>query len=295
MLTFPDISPEIFSISIGGFELALRWYAVAYILGFIFAIILMKLFVRNNKLWMHHSPPMSEDQIDSLFSYLVLGVILGGRIGYVVFYNFDHYVANPADIVRVWDGGMAFHGGFMGVVLAVFMFCRLNGLPLWSVADLIALATPPGLFLGRVSNFINAELWGRPTNVPWGVVFPGNRAQNCEGIIGLCARHPTQLYEAVLEGFVLFIFLIVLTLLGSLKKPGLIAGVFFTGYGLSRFWVEFYRVPDPQFFSDTNQDGFAYQLAHTGVTMGQALSIPMVLFGTIIVFFAFFKRRGKKL
>ena len=139
-----------------------------------------------------------------VLTYLILGVIIGGRLGYVLFYNFSYYLQNPLDIIRVWDGGMAFHGGFVGVVLVVIFYTQYNGIPLLSAADLIAIATPPGLMFGRIANFINAELWGRPTEAPWGVVFPGDRAQNCPGIVGDCARHPSQLMKLDWRAFIIF-------------------------------------------------------------------------------------------
>ena len=160
MIPFPNISPEIFSFDFLGFRFALRWYAVSYIVGFFFAIKLMKYFVCRDDLWFLNRPPLTSNQAESLLSYLILGVILGGRLGYVIFYNFGYYVANPLDIIKIWDGGMAFHGGFLGVCLAVLMYCKANSIPLWSGADLIAVSSPPGLFFGRIANFINGELWG---------------------------------------------------------------------------------------------------------------------------------------
>ena len=175
-------------------------------------------------------------------------MIIGGRLGYVLFYNLEYYALNPLAIFRIWDGGMAFHGGFIGVLLVVIIFCWANNLILWSTADLIAVSTPPGLFFGRLANFINAELWGRPTEVYWGVVFPGRLAQQCDGVIGPCARHPSQLYEAGLEGIMLLIVLLFIALRGGFKKPGLLTGVFALGYGASRFLVEYFRVPDHNSF-----------------------------------------------
>ena len=151
-------------------------------------------------------------------------------------------------ILRVWDGGMAFHGGFAGVVLAVTIYCVSNSIPLWSGADLIAVASPPGLLFGRIANFINAELWGRPTELPWGVIFPGARAQDCLDIVGLCARHPSQLYEAILEGFLLFILLVLIAFRGGFKSPGLITGVFALGYGASRFLLSISEFQTHSFF-----------------------------------------------
>ena len=283
MIAFPEISPEIFSFSLAGTEFALRWYAVSYLTGFFVAILVMKFFLRKEKLWRFNTGPLDLDQVDTMVSYLVLGVIIGGRLGYILFYNFDVYVENPGSIIRVWDGGMAFHGGFLGVAIAAFFYCRFNGALVWSSADLIALASGPGLLFGRLANFINAELWGRPTDAPWGVVFPGERAQDCPGIVGECARHPTQLYEAGLEGLLLFLALIVVAFLGGLRRPGMITGLFLLIYGIGRYIVEFYRVPDLQFFSVTNLNGFAYSYGEFGVTMGQCLSLPMICIGLLIV------------
>ena len=283
MIPFPNISPEIFTISVAGIDLTLRWYALSYVVGFLIAIAVMRSFTGRGSLWRFNTGPLDRDQVDGLVTYLILGVILGGRIGYVLFYNFDYYLSNPGDIVRVWDGGMAFHGGFLGVVVATILYCRYNGIILWSCADLIALSAGPGIFLGRVANFINAELWGRPTDAPWGVVFPGARAQDCPGVVGECARHPSQLYEAGLEGLLLFTILVVLALLGALRRPGVVTGAFLIIYGVGRYVVEFYRVPDPQFFSDGNPYGFAYQFGDFGVTMGQTLSLPMIAAGLLLV------------
>jgi phosphatidylglycerol:prolipoprotein diacylglycerol transferase len=242
----------------------------------------MKFFVVRNFLWASETPPISKDQADAFLTYLILGVIIGGRLGYVFFYNLEYYALNPLAIFRIWDGGMAFHGGFIGVIAAVILFCWANKLLLWSTADLIAVSTPPGLFFGRVANFINAELWGRPTEVYWGVIFPGELAQKCDGVIGTCARHPSQLYEAGLEGLLLFIALIYIAIKGGFKRPGLLTGVFAVGYGASRFFVEYFRVPDPQFFSQANPYGFAFKLSDYGITMGQSLSLPMILLGLIL-------------
>ena len=284
MIAFPDISPDIFSFSIAGYEFAARWYAVSYLVGFLTAILLMKFLLRKERLWRFNTGPLDRDQVDSLMTYLVLGVIIGGRLGYVLFYNLEVYVENPLSIVRVWDGGMAFHGGFIGVIVVALLYCRFNGILVWSCADLLAIASGPGLMFGRIANFVNAELWGRPTDVPWGVVFPGVRAQDCPGIIEECARHPSQLYEAGLEGLLLFLLLIIVATFGGLRRPGLITGLFLLIYGSARYFVEFYRVPDPQFFSLTNLNGFAYTYGEIGITMGQCLSLPMILAGLVLIF-----------
>jgi phosphatidylglycerol:prolipoprotein diacylglycerol transferase len=291
MIPFPNISPEIFSFDFFGVHFALRWYAVSYIMGFLCAIKIMKYFVFRGELWTLSGPPLTPNQAESFLTYLILGVIVGGRFGYVLFYNFDYYSSNPLAIIRIWDGGMAFHGGFLGVCLAVIIYCRANFIPLWSGADLIALSSPPGLFFGRIANFINAELWGRPTEKKWGVIFPGERAQTCDSMAAPCARHPSQLYEAALEGVFLFLILLVLAWFGALKRPGLLAGVFALGYGLCRFFVEYFRVPDPQFFSNSNPYGFAFNFGDYGVTMGQALSLPMVFAGFVLLVISVFLKK----
>ena len=291
MIIFPNISPEIISFSIGGFEVAIRWYAVSYIAGFIVATLIMRFFIHRNKLWRYNIAPMEPDQVDSLINYLIIGVILGGRLGYVVFYNFNLYVQNPLDILKVWEGGMSFHGGFLGVVVALIFYLRFNGINISSGADLIALATPPGLLFGRIANFVNAELWGKPTVMPWGVVFPGAEAQDCPGIVGLCARHPSQLYEGALEGLLLFVILVVMAFWGALKRPGLVTGTFIMGYGLSRYVVEIYRQPDQQFVSLANPNGYVIEFWYIGASMGQLLSLPMIFLGVIFIRSSFKTRK----
>lgn len=291
MIAFPDISPEIISFSIAGNDLAIRWYAVSYLAGFLIATVLMRHLLRRDYLWRYDTAPMDTDQVDSMMGYLVLAVIVGGRLGYVLFYNLESFMADPGAIIRIWDGGMAFHGGFLGVAFAALLFCRFNGLLVWSCADLLAIASGPGILFGRAANFINAELWGRPTNAPWGVVFPGGRAQDCPSVIGECARHPSQLYEAGLEGLLLFLVLITAARFGALRRPGTITGMFLLIYGSSRYFVEFYRVPDPQFFSASNLKGYAYSYGELGITMGQFLSLPMICAGLLLIAFRIKKAR----
>ncbi|MDW3225052.1 MAG: prolipoprotein diacylglyceryl transferase [Paracoccaceae bacterium] len=283
-LPFPEISPEIFSISIFGFELALRWYALAYIVGILLGWQLVVRAVKTPKLWRNDAPVMSAPQIEDLLTWVIIGVILGGRIGYVTFYQPEYFLNHPGEILAVWQGGMAFHGGLLGVILAGWIYTWRHNIPRLSAADIMALGVPPGLLLGRLANFINAELWGRPTTLPWGVAFPTEAAQFCPDVAGICARHPSQLYEAALEGLLVGAVLIWLVWRsGALKKPGLVAGVFFAGYGLARFTVEFVRQPDAQFISDRNPLGLAWHVAGWGLTMGQILSIPMILLGVWLV------------
>ena len=278
MIPFPNISPELFTISLGSFEFALRWYALAYIVGIILAFQISLMALRRAHLWV--KAPMSDNQLEDLLFWVTIGIILGGRMGYVLFYQPGVYLKDPLSIVRVWEGGMAFHGGVIGVVIAGWLYCRKHGLPKLSTSDLVVLGAPVGLLLGRLANFINAELWGRATDLPWGVAFPGAAAQDCGQLTGLCARHPSQLYEALLEGAVLLAVLLWLGFRkGALKFPGRITGTFFAGYGLARFVVEFARQPDAQFISEGNPLGLAFHINGVGLTMGQILSLPMILFG----------------
>ncbi len=280
-LPFPNVSPELFSISLFGIEFALRWYALAYIAGILIGWRIAVAAVKRPALWVQTTPPMRPEQVEELLTWVILGVILGGRIGFVLFYQPSYYLANPAQILAIWQGGMAFHGGLIGVIVAALIYCHREGLPLRPTADMMALATPPGLLLGRVSNFINAELWGRPTDLPWGVQFPGQAAQACGQALGeICARHPSQLYEALLEGLLLGAVLLWLAFRrGALKAPGQIAGVFIAGYGVGRFIVEFVRQPDAQFISEGNPLGLAWHIGGYGLTMGQILSVPMIVIG----------------
>ena len=277
--TFPDISPEIFAIDLGPVTFALRWYALAYIVGLIAGWKLIARMVTTPHLWAKTAPATPE-QIERLLTWVILGVILGGRLGYVLFYDLPSFIAEPFRILRVWEGGMSFHGGFLGVVVAGVLFCRREKIPMLPMADLMAAVVPIGLFLGRVANFINAELWGRPTDMPWGVAFPGQAAQACATELLPCVRHPSQLYEAAFEGVLLFtLFMVLIWRRGWLRWPGAIAGLFFAGYGLARFGVEFFRQPDVQFVSDQNPLGLYIHLDGWGLTAGQLLSLPMVLVG----------------
>jgi phosphatidylglycerol---prolipoprotein diacylglyceryl transferase len=257
-LPFPDISPVIFSIG----PLQVHWYGLGYVVGILFAWWYGKRLLSTPHLWPRDKAPMDPDALDDFVLWAALGVVLGGRIGYVLFYNFDYYLANPLSIPAVWDGGMSFHGGFLGTTLAMILFARSRRIPVWSMFDTIAAGVPVGLGLVRIANFINSELWGRVSDVPWAVYFPNG---------GPLPRHPSQLYEAALEGLVLFIVLALLVWKGrKLKIPGYVTGVFVTGYGLSRIFVEFFREPDPQ---------LGYLLGTNWLTMGMVLSVPMVLVG----------------
>ncbi|BCR05414.1 prolipoprotein diacylglyceryl transferase [Desulfuromonas versatilis] len=247
MLTYPQIDPVIFSVG----PLAVRWYGLMYLLGFLIAYFVIRALAAKRNIG------LTGDTLSDLLFYCVLGVILGGRFGYTLFYNFSYYIRHPLEIFAVWEGGMSFHGGLLGVIVAASLFCLRRKFPPLLVGDILVTAASIGLGLGRIGNFINGELWGRVTDVPWGMVFPG---------AGPEPRHPSQLYEAFLEGAVLFA---VLWWLHSRKAPhGVPFFSFFALYGGFRVIVEFFRQPDAHL-------GFLW----AGATMGQLLSIPMVLIG----------------
>ncbi|WP_411839419.1 prolipoprotein diacylglyceryl transferase [Paracoccus sp. ME4] len=282
MIPFPDISPEIFTLTLGGFSLSLRWYALAYLAGLILGWRLIVAMMHRPAIW-GGTPPTAPDRVDDLLTWVILGVIVGGRLGFVLFYEPAYYMANPLEIVKVWQGGMSFHGGFAGVIVATWAWARSQGVPLLRLADAMAVVAPIGIFFGRIANFINAELWGRPTDLPWGVVFPGEAAQSCPGIVGPCARHPSQLYEAGLEGLLLGLILFAVVRAGGLRRPGLAFGIFLAGYGLARMVVELFRVADAQFITPDNPLGHVVGGPVLGLTMGQLLSLPMVLIGLALI------------
>ena len=285
-IPFPNISPEIFAFSVGGFEIALRWYAMAYIVGIALGWQLIKFALNRPALW-RNGPPMKVSQLEDLLTYIVIGVIGGGRMGYVLFYKPAEFLSAPLDVFKIWEGGLSFHGGFLGVVVAVFVFSKRQKVSVPDLADIIAVSAAPAIFLVRIANFINAELWGRPTDLPWGVVFPGQAAQACATALEPCVRHPSQLYEAGLEGLLLGTILMLMAFrFGALKKPWLLSGVFFMGYGIARFMVEFVRQPDAQFVTVGNELGLAFHVNGIGLTMGQTLTLPMILVGLTVVLMA---------
>ena len=256
-LAFPDIDPVMVRIG----PLAVHWYGVSYIVGILFGWWYAKRLIRTPRLWANDTAPMKPEDIDDFVFWAALGIVLGGRLGYVLFYDLQRYLAHPADIVAIWQGGMSFHGGFLGTTLAMILFARARRIPIWSLFDVIAAGVPIALGLVRCANFVNSELWGRVSDVPWAVLFPNG---------GPLPRHPSQLYEAVLEGVALFVALRILThVFRKLKAPGFIAGAFLFGYGLARILVEFFREPDPQL-------GYLFG---GWLTMGMVLSSPMLLFG----------------
>lgn len=291
-IPFPDISPVLVEIPLGFATLPIRWYALAYIVGIWLGYLLIRRALSRPNLWKNSAPPMTGEQMEALLTWIILGVILGGRIGYILFYSDGFFWSDPLSIFRIWEGGMAFHGGFLGVVIASLIFCWKHKLPIPSTADALALAAPIGLLLGRIANFINAELWGRPTDMPWGVIFPGNAAQSCGQPVGeVCARHASQLYEAGLEGLLLGAVLITLAFgLKCLRCPGVICGVFIAGYGFSRFVVEYFRQADLQFITPENPWGHVINIGPFGMTMGQLLSLPMLGAGLLILTLALRRR-----
>jgi phosphatidylglycerol---prolipoprotein diacylglyceryl transferase len=260
-LPFPDIDPILFSIG----PFAIRWYALAYVSGILLAWWLARRIAANQDYWGGASPIRPLD-VDDVIVWCALGIVLGGRLGYVLFYQPAYFLAHPADILVLWRGGMSFHGGFLGTVLALILFARRRGIPVLSMLDIAAVVVPMGLFLGRVANFINGELWGRVTDVPWAFVFPG---------AGPDPRHPSQLYQAGLEGILLFAILLLAVQRGALRRPGLVGGLFVAGYGVARVIGEFFRQPDAHI-------GF---LAG-GFTMGMILSIPMIIVGGAAIVYA---------
>ncbi len=284
MIDFPNISHELFSISLFGMDFALRWYSLAYLIGLAGGWWIIVLLTRRPNMWPGNVAPIEPAKVEELLGWVVLGTILGGRLGFTLFYQPAYYLSNPLEILKVWQGGMSFHGGLLGVTVAGIYYCRRNKLPMLQVADAMSFVIPIGLFLGRLSNFINAELWGRPTDAPWGVVFPGAAAQDCPSVIGPCARHPSQLYEAALEGLLLGVIMLILVFgFKALKKPGLLTGTFVSVYAISRFLVEFVRQPDAQFVSLDNPIGWAIQFGDYGLTMGQILSLPMPAVGLLLL------------
>jgi len=261
-LPFPAIDPVL--IAIGPFQL--RWYALAYIVGIFLGWWYAKRLVGNARLWGPAGSPMKPADIDDFVVWCALGIILGGRIGYVLFYDLPRFLDNPVEIVELWHGGMSFHGGFLGTVLAMVLFARFRKIPTWSLIDVIAPSVTFGLFLGRLANFVNGELYGRAADVAWAIVFPAGGPE---------PRHPSQLYEAGLEGIGLFLLLRLLThRYHKLATPGFVSGAFAAGYGTARTIAEFFREPDIQ---------IGYLAG--GLTMGMLLSIPMILAGVALMLF----------
>lgn len=279
-LPFPDIDPVLVSVEVFGRELALRWYALAYIAGLTLGWRYIAWLCARPALWGGKSP-MEPARAEDLLTWTVIGVILGGRLGFVLFYQPGYYLTNPSEILAVWKGGMSFHGGFLGVLVATVGFARRNGIDTLRLGDAVAAAAPIGLFFGRLANFVNGELWGRPTHAPWAVVFPGADCPVPWPIA--CGRHPSQLYEAALEGLLLGSLLLLAIRRGALIRRGRIMGLFLLGYGLARFLVEAFRQADAQFVTAGNPFGHVVAAGTWGLTMGQILSLPMIAAGLVLL------------
>lgn len=261
-LPFPAIDPVL--VEFGPFPI--RWYALSYLAGLVLGWWLAQRLIGKPALFSPATPPSPAD-LDDFLLWAALGIVLGGRIGFVLFYNLDYYIENPSEIVQPWKGGMSFHGGSAGLLLAAFLFARRKKLAFLTLMDVVTAVAPVGLFFGRLANFINGELFGRVSDVPWAVLFPRG---------GYLPRHPSQLYEAGLEGLVLLAVLMILIFrFHALRKPGVVGGAFLAGYGLARTIVEFFREPDAQ---------LGYLAG--GLTMGQILSLPMILAGAAVVIWA---------
>lgn len=257
MLPYPNISPEIIKIG----PLSIRWYGLMYLIGFISSYLIVKREVKRRGL------RVEKDFLENLYFYLILGLLIGARLGYVLFYNLSYYIQNPLEVFALWQGGMSFHGGLIGVIVSAFVFSKLKKIDFFTLTDMLVVSAPVGLGLGRIGNFINGELYGRVTNVPWAMIFP-------EG--GPLPRHPSQLYEAALEGILLF--LILWFLKDKFSRSGILSSLFLILYGSFRFFAEFFREPDPQ---------IGYILGF--FTMGQILCSIMVISGLVL-----FALRSKK-
>ncbi|WP_457583978.1 prolipoprotein diacylglyceryl transferase [Ensifer canadensis] len=257
ILPFPEIDPVIFQIG----PLAVHWYGLAYVAGILIGWYYARRLVQNTSLWRNGEPAATLAQLDDFLLWAAGGIVLGGRIGYILFYDLGSILENPIRALEIWNGGMSFHGGFLGTTIAMIVFARRNGIAIWSMFDIVAAVVPIGLFFGRIANFVNGELWGRLSSAPWAMVFPTG---------GPFARHPSQLYEAALEGLVLLAVIAwFIYRRHALKSPGLVTGLFVLGYAASRIFVEFFREPDAQI-------GY---LAGGWLTMGMLLSLPMALAG----------------
>jgi phosphatidylglycerol:prolipoprotein diacylglycerol transferase len=258
LISFPDIDPVAFSIG----PLAVHWYGLAYVAGIMLGWFYARRLVSTPSLWKGDAAPMTHAHLDDFLVWVAAGIVIGGRTGYILFYDMAAVIDNPIRAVEIWNGGMSFHGGLIGATLAIILFARRNGIPVWSMLDIIAAVVPIGLFFGRIANFVNGELWGRLSSMPWAVVFPTG---------GPFARHPSQLYEAGLEGLLLLLVLgVMIYRFRVLKRPGMVCGTFVAGYALCRIFVEFFREPDAQ---------LGYLLGTNWLTMGMILSIPMILIG----------------
>jgi phosphatidylglycerol:prolipoprotein diacylglycerol transferase len=270
VIPFPNIDPV--AVHLGPF--AIKWYGLAYLAGLLLGWLYIRRLLAEPQLWARDTPPFAVAKVDDLLLYITAGVVLGGRLGFILFYEPSYYLSNPEEIIAVWKGGMAFHGALVGCIVAIWFFAYRNNVSPWSTGDLVTAAVPIGLLFGRIANFVNGELWGRFTDVGWGMTFCNERIKaayqgTCPA--GELARHPSQLYEAALEGLVLFIVLRLMTHhFGALKRPGLVSGAFLIGYGLARSTAEFFR--DPHFMVGP-------------FTAGQLYSLPMIVGGLVLIWY----------
>ena len=284
---YPNISETAFTLNLFGLHLNVQWYGLSYIAGILLAWFFMAKLVQNKDLWFANKSIIERSEVDDLITYMILGIILGGRLGYCLFYAPAYYFENPIRTLYIWEGGMSFHGGFLGVLIAGILFGMRKKISLLSLGDLIAFASPPGLFFGRIANFINGELWGKPTTSTFGIQFTKGQGKFCPSSNEIpCFRHPSQLYEAFFEGIVLMlIFYYLVFFYKALKKPGIIFGSFLLGYGVIRFSIEFLREPDAFFITNENPYGYVVELfPGVGISMGQLLTIPMIIFGLLMIF-----------
>jgi phosphatidylglycerol:prolipoprotein diacylglycerol transferase len=278
VIPFPNLDPILFTIPFGPFTIGdytigpfpVRWYALAYIFGILLGWVYGRAMIRNQRNW-GGPAPLTLIDFDDFILWVTIGIVVGGRAGYVLFYNLPHFIAHPREIFEIWTGGMSFHGGFLGCVAAVMAFASLRKIPILSLGDLVCAVAPIGLLLGRLANFVNGELWGRIADVPWAMIFPRG---------GPDPRHPSQLYEAGLEGLVLLVVLGLMVRAGALRRPGLILGAFAAFYALARSFCELFREPDKQL-------GFLWG----GMTMGMLLSIPLFIAGVLLVAYALRRRQ----
>lgn len=270
-MPFPNISPIAFELG----PIVIRWYALAYLAGIFFGIWYGTRLLKSANLWYKGQPPMTPDQLFDFTFWVVIGIIFGGRLGYVLFYDISILTTNPLNVFALWDGGMSFHGGLLGLITAMTIYMLSKKSNVLSGLDLLACCATIGLFLGRVSNFINGELYGSVTTMPWGVVFPH---------AGDLPRHPSQIYEGLLEGILLFFIIRYFTHVKfALRKPGFVAGVFGIGYASARIFVEFFRLPDSHI-------GY---LAFNWLTMGMVLSLPILLAGIALIIHANIKNNAE--
>ncbi len=271
VMKFPEIDPVAFSVG----PVSIKWYGLAYMAGLLLGWLYVRRLLSTDRLWSSGKAPFSVEKTDDLLLYLTLGVVVGGRLGEVLFYSPGYFLSNPLEIFKVWKGGMSFHGGFLGSIVAILLFARQNAQSPRTVLDLAAAATPIGLFFGRLANFVNVELWGRVSDVPWAMVFPHPEA-------GSVPRHPSQLYEAALEGALLFaVCAWLIYKRDALKRPGLVAGTFTAGYGLARSFCELFREPEP------------FHLINLGpLTAGIVYSLPMIAVGVWMIMQARSKPAG---